>query len=339
MAISDGAINASPQHFMVSKRRGNSIHVRCYLPSSVEKTSRILFFAHGYAAHCNRKHSFVEFFSRLSANGIAVIAHDHVGHGYSSGRRCHIKDFEALLDDWEDLIDTVTTGAEAEVRAIFGDRFDQAFIARLPSLPFILSGMSMGGLLSCRMAQRLATRSSFLLGEANLAGLVLLCPLVETPSSIPRVIELIIRLLVMLLCCGHCEMPNFLDSTSDNDEINQYNRTRIGAQLMEGDDQALPGGLGYKGHMRWDTGFAILDGARALELAAVKKHNCPVLSFHDPRDKIVGISNSYALIAVVDHPKSQLVCIDDFRHDVLGNDVQDVATIVAGIIDWAKAAE
>jgi alpha-beta hydrolase superfamily lysophospholipase len=331
---SNAEINASPQHFMVSKRRGNKIHIRCYLPKSVNKSTRILFFAHGYAAHCNRKHSFIEFFSRLSANGIVVFAHDHVGHGYSSGMRSHISDFEALLDDWEDLIDLVTGNNEAEVRAIFGDSLSENVISLLPSLSFILSGMSLGGLVSSRMAQRLASKTPLLLGHSNLAGLVLLCPLIETPPGVPRFIEVIIRWLVMFFSCGHLEMPGFLDSTLDDGGVNPYNRTQIGADLMEKDDQNLPGGLGYKGNIRWDTGFAILDGTRALDFASIKKHDCPVLCFHDPEDKIVGISNSYTLITEIKHPKSKLVCLNDGRHDLLGNDIEDVATIVAGTVDW-----
>ena len=56
---------------------------------------------HGLSEHSGRYQSFAEFFV---AKGIAVFALDLRGHGKSPGKRGHVKKYESLLDDVEELL-------------------------------------------------------------------------------------------------------------------------------------------------------------------------------------------------------------------------------------------
>lgn len=102
---------------------------------------RIVVLVHGYAEHSGRYAHVAE---TLAAEGAAVYAEDHLGHGRSEGERALITDFEHVVDDLETLVGLAH--------------------ADHPGLPVVMAGHSMGGLLSSRFAQR---------HPGALAGLVL----------------------------------------------------------------------------------------------------------------------------------------------------------------------
>ncbi len=108
-----------------------------------EDPARLAVLVHGYGEHTGR----YEHVARaLVAGGASVVGPDHVGHGRSAGERALVEDFEAVVDD---------------LRAVVQD-------AR-GTLPVVMIGHSMGGLVATRYAQRH--------GE-DLAGLVLSAPAV-----------------------------------------------------------------------------------------------------------------------------------------------------------------
>lgn len=100
-----------------------------WVPLSEPK--RIVVIVHGYAEYGAR----YEHVARvLVEQGAAVYAQDHVGHGRSDGERALIVDFELVVDDLRSLIDIA--------------------VAEHPTLPVVMMGHSMGGLLAARFAQR-----------------------------------------------------------------------------------------------------------------------------------------------------------------------------------------
>jgi alpha-beta hydrolase superfamily lysophospholipase len=115
-----------------------TIFYRAWKP---ESPTRIVVLVHGYAEHSNRYAHVAE---ALVADGAAVYAEDHLGHGLSEGERALIVDFEHIVDDLTALVGIATE--------------------EHPGLPVIMLGHSMGGLLSSLYAQRHA---------GTLAGLVL----------------------------------------------------------------------------------------------------------------------------------------------------------------------
>ncbi len=109
--------------------RGLRIHHRSWLPAGQPRG--IVVIAHGFAEHGGRYARVAE---RLVADGIAVRAADHRGHGLSEGKRTSVVRFDDYVDD----LTTTITQAKAE----------------WPSLKLILLGHSMGGLVALRFAVR-----------------------------------------------------------------------------------------------------------------------------------------------------------------------------------------
>jgi len=109
--------------------RGLKIHARTWLPAGAP--IGVVVIAHGFAEHGGRYAAVAE---RLVADGIAVRAADHRGHGLSEGRRTSIVRFGDYVDDLTTVI--------AQARA------------RWPSLRLVLLGHSMGGLVALDLAVR-----------------------------------------------------------------------------------------------------------------------------------------------------------------------------------------
>lgn len=86
---------------------------------------------HGLGEHAGR---YAHVARRLNAMGFAVRAHDHFGHGMSSGARGGLPHEKRLLDDLALLID--------DARAAY------------PGLPVVLLGHSMGGLVAASFVAR-----------------------------------------------------------------------------------------------------------------------------------------------------------------------------------------
>jgi acylglycerol lipase len=127
--------------------RGLRIHVRTWLPAGAP--TGVVVIAHGFAEHAGRYSAVAE---RLVADGLAVRAADHRGHGLSEGKRTSVVRFGDYVDDLNAVI--------AQARG------------RWPSQPLVLLGHSMGGLI----ALDLAVRSS-----DSLDGLI-----VSAPAACPR---------------------------------------------------------------------------------------------------------------------------------------------------------
>jgi alpha-beta hydrolase superfamily lysophospholipase len=107
---------------------------------------RIVVLAHGYGEHVDRYDHVAR---ALVQRGAAVYGPDHLGHGRSQGDQALVSDFEHVVDDLNRVVELARE--------------------QHPTLPVVLIGHSMGGLIATRYAQ--------LLGD-DLAGLVLSGPAV-----------------------------------------------------------------------------------------------------------------------------------------------------------------
>jgi acylglycerol lipase len=126
--------------------RGLRIHYRTWLPAAKPRGAVVI--AHGFAEHGGRYAHVAE---RLVAEGVAVRAPDHRGHGRSGGRRTSVRRFDDYVDDLTTVIQQVRK--------------------QWPR-PVILLGHSMGGLIALRLAVR---------AGVPIDGLV-----VSAPAACPR---------------------------------------------------------------------------------------------------------------------------------------------------------
>lgn len=86
---------------------------------------------HGYGEHIGRYEHVAD---ALVTHGAVVYGLDHMGHGKSGGDRVMIEDFEDVVTDVHTLVETAR--------------------AEYPSLPTVVIGHSMGGMIAARYAQR-----------------------------------------------------------------------------------------------------------------------------------------------------------------------------------------
>jgi alpha-beta hydrolase superfamily lysophospholipase len=121
--------------------------------------------AHGYGEHARRYDHVAE---ALVDNGGVVVALDHHGHGRSEGERASVSDAQDYVADLDTLIDHARERHE--------------------SVPIVLIGHSMGGLIATRYAQQHADKLTALVLSAPVIGrnegiaqLLALDPIPEVP--------------------------------------------------------------------------------------------------------------------------------------------------------------
>ena len=124
-----------------SKAAGAQLYWQTWLPSGPVKAAVLL--VHGYAEHLGR---YDHVAASLTAQGLAVYALDHWGHGQSDGTPGFVPAFSVFTDGLEALL----AMAEAEH----------------PGVPLVLLGHSMGGLIA---ATHLVTHQQHYVG-AVLSG-------------------------------------------------------------------------------------------------------------------------------------------------------------------------
>ena len=140
---------------------GLSIYFRYWIPN--EQPKALILVVHGAGEHCSRYQHFAQF---MVNNGYVVAALDHPGHGKSDGTPGFVESFDDYLD----------------ALALLHKRVTQEF----PSLPQILLGHSMGGLISsCYLLEH----------QGEFAGCVLSGPAIKTELEPGFVQTWLIRLL------------------------------------------------------------------------------------------------------------------------------------------------
>ncbi len=151
MKVTEGEPLAVAEEDAFTGVRGLRIHARTWVPQ--RPLTGVVVIAHGFAEHTGR---YAAVARRLIAEGIAVRAADHRGHGLSEGKRTSVIRFSDYVDDLATVI--------AQARA------------RWPSQRLVLLGHSLGGLIALDLAVR---------PRAGLDGLALSAP-AACPGEVSR---------------------------------------------------------------------------------------------------------------------------------------------------------
>jgi acylglycerol lipase len=198
--------------------RGLRIQYRTWLPAG--EPIGVVVIAHGFAEHGGR---YARVADRLVAEGLAVRAADHRGHGLSEGKRTSVVRFDDYVDDLTTVIE--------QAREEWAPR------------RVILLGHSMGGLIALRLAVR---------ASVPIDGLVLSAP-AACPRDVSKLTLMVGRALSRLAPnTGVLRLP--LNRISrDPAVVDAYNhdplvfrtpiRARLGAEMltaMERVDAGLP---------------------------------------------------------------------------------------------------
>ena len=88
------------EYDLVSKD-GENLYSKAWLPEEGKEPEAVICLVHGLSEHTGRYDEFAQFFNN---NQIAVFSFDLRGHGKSPGKRGHVRNYDALLDDVEGLL-------------------------------------------------------------------------------------------------------------------------------------------------------------------------------------------------------------------------------------------
>ncbi len=226
----------------------------------VDAAARLVVLVHGYGEHIGR---YEHVAAALNARGSAVVGPDHVGHGRSEGEPALVEDFEPIVDD---------------LRAVVQD-------AR-GSLPVVMVGHSMGGLIAARYAQRF---------PEDLAGLVLSGPAV----GLSPVLE-----------------GWLADPPSDPIDGAVLSRDPAVGEAYAADPLVYHGGWKVptlQAFIAADDAIAAGPGLGAL----------PLLYVHGGDDQLVPVALARPVVERIAGADSELVVIDGARHEVFNETDQD----------------
>lgn len=151
----DPAAPTAPAELTIAGHTGD---LAAYRWEPAGAATQVILLAHGYGEHARRYDAVA---ARLAAEGAAVYAVDHLGHGRSPGERVLITDFEPVGTDLHLLHERA--GADH------------------PGLPVFLIGHSMGGMIGARYGQRYGR---------ELAAVVLSGPLIGPASLVTELLKL-----------------------------------------------------------------------------------------------------------------------------------------------------
>ena len=237
---------------------GQSLALREW-PATSAAPLGLVHITHGLGEHSGR---YAHVAQRLNALGFAVRAHDHFGHGRSSGARGGLPNGLRLVDDLAFLID--------DARASY------------PGLPVVLLGHSMGGLVAASFVAR---------GVRPLDALVLSSPaLSPTLSSAQRGLIAVLSRIAPGLRVGNG--LNAQDLSHDPSVAPAYlsdplNHDRIGARLAR--FLADEGARVMEAAPRWPVQTLLLyagadrlvrpEGSRAFAIASAPSGKVQALAF------------------------------------------------------------
>lgn len=263
---------STKQEWTVTGSHG-SIHAQSW--TGADSSSHVAVLVHGYGEHIGRYDHVAD---ALVAAGAVVYGMDHMGHGRSDGDRVIVTDFDDVVADVDQVVDTA--------------------VEQHPSLPVVMIGHSMGGLIATRYAQTHGDR---------LAALVLSGP------AIGRM-ELIGQLLAL-------------------DEIPDV---PLDPAVLSRDDAV--GAAYAADPLVWHGPFKrpmleAMSNASAQVDEAGSIGDLPLLWVHGAEDQLVPIEGTRAGIETIEGSNSRAIAYPGARHEIFNETNQDeVLADVTGFI-------
>ena len=279
-----------------TNRRGHRLHVRC---AEHPEPEALFVFTHGYGCHMNSPKAWNKLCKYGERMRVHVICFDMEGHGYSEGERGLVKSMDDLATDLADFVELLYSG-EAHGESF---KLSQSFLEKLPQLPYVLSGESLGAAVSLLAAGRLQP-----------LGLILAAPIIQDDGPWHRQMlgGALRRFLKVADTFDSVGLPKSLlpDISGDKlfcdpEDIEHFDRDHGGAD---------PESLGFtKQNMKAQTAGAILEMFHYMP-ERLRALETPFIVFHDPEDRVNAFKNSEYLMETAAAAEKTLVRVPKGRH-------------------------
>lgn len=262
-------------------KRGLALRYFQWYPAGEPKAVTVL--VHGYGEHMGRYRHVVE---AMVKRGYAVWALDHRGHGESEGDRACVERFDYFVEDLQQVV--------REARGAH------------PTLPLVMVGHSMGGLIATRYTLR---------HPDEVDALVLSGPALRIADDVPAVVKQVGSLLASLL-------PSLPVG-------------EIGENVLSRDPevdrriQADP--LHYKGKMKARMGREMIQASEAT-LPRTHELAMPLLIMHGEKDQVTNPIGSRLAYELARSQDKTLKIWQDNLHEIFNELEKEV--IIAYMLDW-----
>eukprot|EP00638_Chattonella_subsalsa_P009736 CAMPEP_0117751994 /NCGR_PEP_ID=MMETSP0947-20121206/11332_1 /TAXON_ID=44440 /ORGANISM="Chattonella subsalsa, Strain CCMP2191" /LENGTH=339 /DNA_ID=CAMNT_0005570533 /DNA_START=1 /DNA_END=1017 /DNA_ORIENTATION=- len=262
---------------------GQKLHVRNFLPKTPNQCQAVVIWLHGFCGHTN--HPPAAFLgAEMAKRGVAWLAYDQIGHGYSEGDRALVEDHNFLVDDAIRFVD-LTIGSRQGRGMHLG--LSSEFLARFREIPFFIAGESMGGaiaVITCIELQRQMNTTPM----PNFAGALLVAPAIE--GSLPPAPIVFLLEHCCLRCCPKSTVPDWIETVYKPDLvwIHEEDKKRVEADSFD------KGGLGWGNNTRLRSGFSLIQMLKECQ-SILDEVAFPFYIIHDPDDGIVPFTGSKSL--------------------------------------------
>ncbi|CAM9249183.1 unnamed protein product [Laminaria digitata] len=319
-------LRVETEEFMLNSR-DEVLHLRTYAPPDGQTIKGLVIFVHGYGGHTNVP-SKAKLGVAMTELGLAMVQLDLPGHGYSEGERAYITSYSHWLDDYFQLLEAVAGGGFAEPSK--GKlELSASQLGRLKTVPFFLTGESLGGGMTLMMGLTIQDRQQhpFL---PRFKGVGLIAPAIQgNPPPAPVVAAL--RYFVAPLI-PRTQIPDALESVQLPEKVW---KTAEDIALAKRDEWGNPGALGWGHNMKFNMGLNMMDMVGVVEkrLSDIK---FPFIVMHDPEDAITQCSASRKLLEKASTPRDdprarELIEMDSWLHDLLTNCTD---LVIGHLTDW-----
>eukprot|EP00730_Choanoeca_flexa_P007493 TRINITY_DN12341_c2_g2_i3.p1 TRINITY_DN12341_c2_g2~~TRINITY_DN12341_c2_g2_i3.p1 ORF type:complete len:330 (+),score=64.13 TRINITY_DN12341_c2_g2_i3:82-1071(+) len=257
-------------------KRGVKLHeVRGSIKSDRPKALVVL--CHGYAHHVG---NYMEV-SRADTyvhEDILMLGCSHHGHGHSEGLRCYVAEYQHLVDDFCDYVESL--------------------MVEFPNVPIFIQAQSMGGavaLLSTAPGARL---------EGKVRALILLAPMckisddMQPPAWLIAIGEYIAWLFPTLPAAP---VPSSMELSFKDKEA--YERARTDP-------------LGYQSKPRLMTAYQLREATLAVQ-AIMPRFTTPFIVMHGDHDQVTSLETSKALHEQAKSPVKELKVYKGMWHAML----------------------
>jgi alpha-beta hydrolase superfamily lysophospholipase len=251
-----------------------------------ESPVAVVLVVHGFGEYAGRHATTMR---RLAERGIASYAYDQRGHGHSPGKRAIVERFDDLVDD--NLAVRERVGAEQ------------------PLLPLFLFGVSMGGVVATRSAER---------RSAGLRGVVLLAPAFAAAEHIPMPVQNVLRAIRKIA-------PGL--------QLAKVSHSDLSLDPAVGEAYRVDP-LTYHGGVPLCTGVEIIDaGKAAIEEAG--RYDLPTLLLQGDADKVVAPIGAKRFAAAAKSPDFTYTVVPGGYHELFNDPGGEKLT--ASMADWVLA--
>jgi alpha-beta hydrolase superfamily lysophospholipase len=236
-------------------------------PFNMVKPEMNIIFVHGYTDHSGR---YQELRKRLNNHKISVVFYDQRGYGQSEGRRAFVKDFNLYLKDLHLVV-------------------EKFFI---PGIPNLLMGASMGG----------AIISKYLIdyGENNIAGAVLLSPMLKISENVAPFLRKLSKFLALVV-------PGLKTIRLESDALSRDPRV---VKAYEEDPLVYHGGAIVR------TGVEFLKSIQYIQ-DNLAKITLPLLVMHGTADRLTDPKGSSNFIENISTHDKMLLEYPGLFHELL----------------------